>query len=190
MTDLEKKLWPFFTFFEKTMKNLTLAGSYQLNRLLATVITTALGVGLGYASLYLPVDLTLRPALAVWISAALLFTVVVHEGIHGAVAAVFGHKPHFGLQLPFVYVTFKHTLPRHHFMAVALAPLIVLDAALFALLWHQILPTFVFFCLVINTLGATGDVWMFAKLVPHQRDSLVMDTKTGFEVWEDRTSRK
>ena len=41
------------------------------------------------------------------------------EMIHGAVAALVGYKPLFGLKPPLVYVTFAEKLPAGHFMLVA-----------------------------------------------------------------------
>lgn len=148
------------------------------------LIIILMGLPCGAANAFLDVDLTLRPALFGWFGAAILAVVLLHEGVHGAVAAVFGHKPLFGVRLPFVYVTFARKIPRGQFMMIALAPLIVLDLLFGALYATGILKLLSNLCFMINTLGAAGDVWISLKLIPYERGILVQDTKDGVEVWQ------
>ncbi len=146
-------------------------------------ICVFMGILAGIMNSYLHVDFSLRPVLIGWLLAAIVIVVGLHESIHGAVAALFGHKPLFGLKPPLVYITFASTIPRDHFILVALAPFFVLDL-LFGLLYARgLLKLFSNFCFTINTIGAVGDVWVAIKLLGTPRGTVIQDTKTGFEVW-------
>ena len=117
-------------------------------------------------------------------SIAISLNVALHEGVHAATAMLFGYKPLFGVKPPLVYVTFTEKIPREQFAAIALAPFIILDAVFVALLGMDILKVFSYFCLITNTLGSVGDLWIAYKLIPHKPGSWVQDTKTGIEIWE------
>ena len=45
------------------------------------------------------------------------------------------------------------------------------------------LRLFASLCFALNTIGAIGDVWIVLKILPHPRDRVFQDTKTGVEVW-------
>jgi len=122
--------------------------------------------------------------LFVWLAAALVSIIILHESVHGGTAVLFGYKPIFGLKLPLVYITFTEKIPRDHFIVISLAPLVFLDLLFAILFFVGFLKIFSYFCLFINTLGATGDVWITLKLVKHERRTLVQDTKTGIIVWQ------
>lgn len=143
-----------------------------------------MGLLWGVVNAFLDVDLSLRPALFEWLAAAILFVIVTHEAVHGAVAVVLGHKPLFGVRPPFVYVTFAHKIPRGQFITIALAPLVILDILFGVLYVAAMLKLFSNLCFMINTLGAAGDVWITLKLIPYERGILVQDTKTGVDVWQ------
>ncbi|MFC1857042.1 DUF3267 domain-containing protein [Thermodesulfobacteriota bacterium] len=148
------------------------------------LITFFIGIFAGVANIFLDVDLTFGPGLMGWLAAAIIVVIFAHEGIHGAVAAVFGYKPVFGIKPPFVYVTFTEKIPRGKFIVMALAPLVILDI-IFAILYISgTLKLFADLCFIINTLGASGDVWVAIKLIPHPKGLLVQDTKTGVEIWQ------
>lgn len=159
-------------------------GAHDLPREKAIVAGVALGVLFGIAEAVLGVQLPGWLPILGWLAAALVTTVVLHEGVHGAIAGLLGHRPIFGLKPPLVYVTFATRIPRRHFMAVAIAPLLVLDSLFLGLYAAGILETFALLGFLINTMGALGDVWMVAKLLPYSSTALVQDTKTGFEVWD------
>lgn len=158
---------------------------YTLPRNRVYLVAIFLGVLAGIANSYLDIDFSPRPALLVWTLVSIVIVVVLHEGIHGATAIFLGYKPLFNFKPPLVYITFISKLPRGHFILVALAPLFVLDI-LFGLLYIQ--GTFRLFAdisLIINTIGAVGDVWIVFKLFKAPKTALVQDTKTGIEVWID-----
>jgi hypothetical protein len=74
-------------------------------------------------------------------------------------------------------------IPRDHFIAIAIAPLIILDAAFIALYASGALKLFANLCFAVNTIGSIGDVWIVLKIARHDREILVQDTKTGVETW-------
>ena len=116
--------------------------------------------------------------------ASIIFIVIVHESVHGSVALLFGFKPIFGLKIPLVYVTFTKKIQRGRFIVIALAPLFILNAVFGIFFAMNFIKVFSYFCLIINTLGSVGDIWMTVKLLPHEKGTLVQDTKTGIEVWK------
>lgn len=156
---------------------------FMLPRKLVYTVATCLGVLAGVANSFLALDFSLRLSLVGWLLAAIIFTVVLHEALHGAVALLLGHKPLFGIKLPLVYVTFPVKLPRWHFMLVALAPFVVLDAFFLLLYQWRALKLFSDLSIIVNTIGAIADLWIVIRLLRAPRGSLIQDTKTGFEVW-------
>ena len=159
---------------------------YTVSRLKLGVYGALAGVLLGVVNTFLDVDFTLRIALVGWLAAAIVSVVVLHEGIHGAVASLLGHRPLFGLKPPLVYVTFEEKLPRWHLIAIAVAPFIILNVVFAALYAAGPLKLFSVLCFGINTLGATGDLWIIGKVVAAEPGTLVQDTKTGVEIWRVR----
>ena len=151
-------------------------------------IGVALGAIGGFANVLLGVDTSLAALRPVWLFASLAAVVVLHEGTHGAVAALLGHRPVFGSRPPLVYVTFKEKMARAHFIAIAVAPLVILDL-LFVLLFFyggDGLRLYCDLCLVMNTIGSLGDAWVVLTLVRTPKGILIQDTDTGIQVW-DRT---
>lgn len=164
---------------------MTKIAEHTFSRLKVSTYSVVVGLLIGlYNSLYPPIDFSLGPPFFVWLAAAIVSTVFLHEATHASVAVLFGCKPIFGLRLPLVFVTFNERIPRGRFIAIALAPLIVLDAAFGILFAVEFLKMFSYFCLIINTLGSVGDLWIAFKLVPHERGILIQDIRTGVEVWE------
>jgi hypothetical protein len=144
------------------------------------------GIALGILNTFLDVDFTPRLALVGWLVAAILLVVALHEGTHGAVARLLGHRPIFGIKPPLVYVTFARKIPRGHLIAIALAPFVFLDVVFGAMYAAGFLKLFASLCFGINTLGATGDLWIAAKVLGQERGTFVQDTKTGVEIWKAR----
>ena len=143
-----------------------------------------MGVGFGLINAALPdVDFTPSTDLLGWAVGAIAVVIVLHEGIHGATGLALGHRPVFGIKPPFVFTTFRHKIPRGHFILVALAPLVILDGVAAALYATGDLRLFYTLCFEINTIGALGDTWIVLKLLPARRGSLVQDTMTGVEIW-------
>jgi Putative zincin peptidase len=156
---------------------------FRLPRKQVYVVAVCLGILAGVANSFLDLDFSLRLSLAGWLSAALVIVVVLHEALHGVVAVLLGHKPHFGIKPPLIYVTFPGKLPRGHFMLVALAPLVVLDIFFLLLYAWRALRLFPDLSIIINTIGAVADLWIVIRLLRAPGGAMIQDTKTGFEVW-------
>ncbi len=159
---------------------------HTVSRLKLGVYGALVGVLLGVVNTFLDVDFTPRLALAGWLIAAILSVVVLHEGIHGAVASLLGHRPIFGLKPPLVYVTFDEKLPRWHLMGIAVAPFVLLNVVFAAVYAAGLLKLFSALCFGINTLGAIGDLWITGKVLAADPGTFVQDTKTGVEIWRVR----
>ena len=43
---------------------------------------------------------------------------------------------------------------------------------------------FTYFCLLVNTIGYVGDVWIIVKLSGYDRGTFIQDIKNGIEVWK------
>jgi hypothetical protein len=150
----------------------------------ATLYGLAVGILIGIGNSYLDLDFTPRPELFGSLAAAIIVVLLLHEGLHGTVGVMLRHKPTFGVQPPLVYTTFRNRIPCLHFIAIALAPLLVLDAVFIALYAVGVLPLFMDLCFAVNTIGAVGDIWIAVKLVRYSPTALVQDTKTGVMVYD------
>lgn len=158
---------------------------YTFNRIKVSIYSIGVGILIGlYNTFYPPIDFSFSPEFFGLLIAAVIVIVILHEGVHGAIAVLYGLKPIFGLKLPLVYVTFTEKIQRGHFIAIALAPLLILNTIFGVFFAIGLFKVFSYFCLFINTLGAVGDVWMTMKLLPYEKETLVQDTKTGIELWK------
>jgi hypothetical protein len=163
---------------------MTKVAEHTFSRFKVSVYSIGIGLLIGiHNSIFHPIDLTFNAVVLISIGAAIVSIVVLHEAIHAAFAVLFGAQPVFGMKPPLVYVTFSEKIPRGRFIVIALAPLVVLDAAFVILFSFGVLKVFSYCCLIINTLGSVGDLWMAFKIFPHERGTLIQDTKTGIEVW-------
>ena len=157
---------------------------YTFPRSKATVYGLGVGILVGIGNSFLALDFEPRLALFGTLIAALVAVLILHEGLHGAVGALFHYRPIFGVEPPLVFTTFNERIRRTHFMAIALAPLLVLDVAFIALYAAGVLRLFMDLCFAVNTIGAVGDIWIVLKLLPHDSTSVVQDTKTGIAVYK------
>ena len=114
---------------------------------------------------------------------ALFLVLVLHEGLHGLAGKLLGYRPIFGVEPPLVFTTFDERLRRNDLLIVALAPLVLLDAAFAAA--YLLAPFEVFWniCFAVNTIGAIGDCWIARQLLRHDRGVWFQDTKSGTEAW-------
>jgi hypothetical protein len=149
-------------------------------------VAAAVGVGLLYALLGRS-PFASAGSLLLW-PVAFLGVLPLHELVHAAFVRVFGGRPRFGAGvkggMPYLYVTDPgRRFSRNRFLAIALAPLVLIDAAALALLvrdptWSWTAPA-----LVANTSGAVGDLWVAALLTRFPRWAEVEDRTLGFGVW-------
>jgi len=131
-----------------------------------------LGVTFPSATVFLP-----------WLVAALAAVVPTHEGVHALAAKSLGHAPGLKIDLPRIFTTMATSLPRDHVVAIALAPLVVLNGLALALFSFEPLRPFAALYLLLNTVGSAGDIWLAVKLLRHDRDTWVLATDAGVEVW-------
>lgn len=155
----------------------------------------AIGIGIGvlagFANAYLGIDMDLKASLFEWLLASFIAVVVLHEGMHGAVAALLGHKPLFGFRPPLIYITFAGKLPRGHYMLVAITPFVILNFLFGFLYARGALKLFCDLSLIINSIGSVADIWAALKLTGGPKGALIQDTKSGFEVWVvDETTKR
>jgi Putative zincin peptidase len=161
------------------------AGVWMLFSLLLFVAAAA-GAGLLYALLGKS-PFASAGSLLLW-PVAFLAVLPLHELVHAAFVRVFGGRPRFGAGvrggMPYLFVTDPgRRFGRDQFLAVALAPLVLIDVAALALLvWN---PTWSWGApaLVSNTSGAVGDIWVAALLLRFPRRVQVEDRVLGFAVW-------
>lgn len=157
--------------------------SYDLPRNKAMAVGVVLGILIGVGNTFLSLTWPSTLEILAWLLAALIVVLLLHEGLHGLVGKLLGYKPIFGVEPPLVFTTFRERIRRNHLIAIALAPLIVLDVAAVALYASGSLRLFADLCFTVNTIGALGDVWIVSKLVGHGADTFVQDTKSGVEIW-------
>ena len=162
-----------------------LAGVWTMLSLVLFVAAAA-SVGLLYSQPGHAPDLN-GPGLLLWLL-AFLAVLPLHELVHAALMRLFGGRPRFGAGIktgmPYLYVADPgRRFSRDQFVAIGMAPLLVIDLTALALLllvpaWSWPGPA-----LVTNTSGAIGDLWMVGVLLRFPRSAIVEDRTTGFAVW-------
>jgi putative zincin peptidase len=114
----------------------------------------------------------------------------LHEGVHATMILALGGRPRFGLKLPFAaYCTAPGQIfARDGYLAVALAPLIVLTVvgAVATWLWPG-LGACIVLGLAGNVSGAVGDLASSVRLLRLPATALVTDTDTGYVAYMPRT---
>jgi hypothetical protein len=120
--------------------------------------------------------------------AVLFGTLVVHELIHGMAFAAFGGSPRYGVGvkflLPYAYATSPGTrFQRNAFLVIGLAPLMVIDLLCLVLLAIFPQAAWLGWVVVINTSGASGDLWMATLLLRCPASIEVEDRRTGMGIY-------
>ncbi len=124
-----------------------------------------------------------------WIVLNLLSYVVmlpIHELIHGITIAFWGGRPHFGAKLPLaLYCGAKdQVFPRNYYLAIALAPFVVLTlAGIFFTLFAPTLSPYILLATVGNVSGAAGDLAMVRRLRALPASALIEDLESGYHAW-------
>lgn len=126
----------------------------------------------------------------VWIALAAttgltLALIVLHEAIHGLVIAAFGAKATFGVTMigktiPAFYCTSPgHRFTKSRFLAVALAPMVLLGGACFLLVAFAPLGGWLVLAAALHLGGCIGDVVLAWVAARQPRGTLVEDMKAG-----------
>lgn len=118
---------------------------------------------------------------------AFVLMVVLHEGIHGlSFWLVTREPPKFGVKLLYAFASAPDWyIPRNQFIAVGLAPLVLLSILgvvlmpLFPLNWT---PGLIFF-LTFNAAGSVGDLLTVFILFYRPKDVLVNDLGDSFTIY-------
>lgn len=180
---IDKSPFTQIGFKKHERKRLRKVADHSPSRSRLCAISVVIGVLAGFVNAHLDVDMSLRASLFVWLLAAIIVVIALHEGAHGAVAALLGHKPVFGVNPPLVYVTFTGKVPRGHYMLVAITPFVILTLLFGFLYARGALKLFWHLSLLTNLIGSVGDLWAVLKLTGGPKGAWIQDTKTGFEVW-------
>jgi hypothetical protein len=116
---------------------------------------------------------------------ALVVLPVVHELVHGAVAAFCGGKPVYGIGPGVAFCHFREFVSVRSYAAILLAPLLVLSIVGVALMpaTPGILRGPLLAFLITNASGAVGDIASLTQLFRLPTDALIADTSHGFEVY-------
>jgi hypothetical protein len=113
--------------------------------------------------------------------------VVVHEALHGACFRLLtGATPRFGLHLLYAYASAPGWyVPRSYYIAVGLAPLVVIGAIGLALLLllEGTAVTLAGLAVAVNSGGSVGDLAIVALVFREPPDSLVLDTGPAVTVF-------
>ncbi len=125
----------------------------------------------------------------VWILLTILLTIPLHELVHGICMRVFGAHPRFGF-LPRMFMFYAtspgYAFPRNQYLAVALAPLVILSLlaglGIVLLAGHSILLLIAVGAL-INGSGAIGDLWMSVIVLRYPVPAYVIDERDGMRIF-------
>jgi hypothetical protein len=119
----------------------------------------------------------------------IIMTLVLHEFMHGITMQVFGAHPQYGVlwkQLMFYATSPGYVYPRGQFLAIALAPLVLLSllAVLGMLLLAGSNMVIVLSLLAaINAAGAIGDLWIVTIVLRYPSYAYIMDERDGIRVF-------
>ncbi len=125
-----------------------------------------------------------------WLVINILGAIVIlplHELLHGLVFLLWGGRPFFGAKLPLaLYCGARQQLfRRNQYIAVGLAPLVVITLAAFVLtLFSPILASYTLFANLSNFSGAVGDLWSVLRMARLPANALIEDTDAGYRAWE------
>ena len=112
--------------------------------------------------------------------------IILHEGVHGIVMKMYGAKNiKFGLKGPYAFAGCEDYFDKPSYIAVALAPIVVLGIVLLIINLVVSIEWFwvVYFIQVTNVGGAMGDLYVTCKFVKMPNDILVKDTGVSMTVY-------
>ena len=130
-------------------------------------------------------DLDMLGGLGLVLFTAAVVLPLVHELVHGAIAAWFGGRPVYGIGPGVAFCHFREFVGKRAYAAILAAPLLVLSLAGVALMpiTPAVLRGPLLALLVFNASGAVGDLASLTQLIGLPRDTLIADTSHGFEVY-------
>jgi len=119
---------------------------------------------------------------------AVILVPLIHEAVHGIAAMLAGVRPSYGIGPGFAYTTFPDPVGKRAYLAIGLAPLVVLSVigVPLAAVWETGTGAILFF-LIVNAAGAIGDLWMSWRIALQPRDAVFVDLADGFAVYIPET---
>jgi hypothetical protein len=114
--------------------------------------------------------------------------VVLHELVHGLAMSIFGARPQYGViwrMLVFYATAPGYGFRRNAYVAVALAPLVLISALSVLAMWllhgtnWVALPALIG---ALNGAGAAGDLWMAGVVLRYPPQVYVVDERDGMRV--------
>ncbi|MEM4402521.1 MAG: DUF3267 domain-containing protein [Candidatus Caldarchaeum sp.] len=122
----------------------------------------------------------------------LILLVIVHEGLHALAFLLLGHnrpgfKLRFGGSSLCAYATANCVLSRWRFMIVGLTPLI--SITLVGVLLWKLVPSWapwIYFVIVMNAVGAGGDLWMAWHCLRAHPQALCLDSDYELAIFEPK----
>lgn len=122
---------------------------------------------------------------------ALVVLPVIHELIHGLVAAWCGGRPVYGIGPGVAFCHFREFVGKRGYAAILIAPLLVISIVGVALMpiTPEILRGPLLALLITNAAGAVGDIAALTQLTGLPNDALIADTNHGFEVYARQDER-
>jgi len=119
---------------------------------------------------------------------SIVFTLILHEGIHAIFMKMFGSKPIFGFIFPIaIYTTSPgFAYKRNSYLIITLAPLLVINLLYIGLTLLFSGSPFIFIlliCATVNASGAVGDLWISKIVLGYPKSAFIMDEKDGVRVF-------
>jgi len=188
---------------DKIPAHCELNGHWQLDlRAPALIAMTTIGILMGGISLLFGIIIreVLRGPWDGYIYSTVIFSfpsvlitviavVIVHEAIHGILFLISGCKPRFGFELsrklfPIAYATSGVPISRDRYVLVSLGPLLILTLVFLVIIFlanNDDIIVSTLLALAMNVTGSIGDLIMVWKIGHHDRKTLFLDTKDGFD---------
>jgi len=125
----------------------------------------------------------------------IVFTMLFHEFIHGVAISMYGGKPRYGTGvahyiLPYLYTTTETIFRRNQFIAILMAPLILISVlGVVSMIVFPAIAHWFIIPLTMNAAGAIGDLWMTASIVRYPKHTLLADDHSGLTIYGKSTDK-
>jgi hypothetical protein len=124
-----------------------------------------------------------------------VFTMLFHEFIHGVAISMYGGKPRYGAGvahyiLPYLYTTTGTIFRRNQFIAILIAPLILISVlGVISMIVFPAIAHWFIIPLTMNAAGAIGDLWMTVSIVRYPKHILLADDNSGLTIYGKSTDK-
>lgn len=130
-----------------------------------------------------------------WLVAAIVLTLLLHELIHGLAMKRYGASPRYGVKITLLalYATAPgYAFTRDQFVYVALAPLVIitlLTGTGIVLAGGTAVPFYLAICATLNAAGASGDLYMTYLVRRYPPHAYVIDEADGIRIFMPVSTR-